>query len=222
MRYLLPICCIGQCAALAFGQGTEPKPKPEDYEVHAQARTAAIGAEFTVHSFSRGEDSYLAKDYLVVEVALYPPKGQTFEVQDANFNLRLNGKKQLLEPQPPTMVAAELRHPEWEQPTGVRPEVGVGVGNTGVILGAPRANPNPFPGSQAPGTPSPPIHRPGDDPDGLRTPPVKADELLLETALVEGPHHSPISGFLYFPYRGKISSIKTLELLYEDAVLKLR
>jgi hypothetical protein len=46
--------------------------------------------------------------------------------------------------------------------------------------------------------------------------------LLTETALVEGPHHSAISGFLYFPFGGKVKSIKTLELLYQDAVLKLR
>jgi hypothetical protein len=219
VRYLLPLCCAG----LLLGQGTEPKPKPEDYEVHAQARNAAIGAEFMVHSFSRGEQAFLAKDYLVVEVALFPPKGQTIDAQNASFSLRINGKKELLQPHPASMVAAELQHPEWQQPTGVRPEVGAGAGNIGVTMGGPPRNTNPFPGSQPPGSQLPPrVEVPRDNPTGMQKEPVKADVLLTETALVEGPHHSAISGFLYFPFGGKVKSIKTLELLYQDAVLKLR
>jgi hypothetical protein len=219
MRYAVPIFFAG----LMFGQGTEPKHKPDDYEVHAQARSAAIGAEFMVHSFSRGEQSFLAKDYLVVEVAVFPPKGQTIAIENGNFSLRINGKKQMLTPQPPTMVAAALQHPEWEQPRGLRPEIGGGVGNTGVMLGGPPRNQTPFPGSNPPGSQLPqPTPIPRDNPTGIQKEPVKADVLLIETALVEGQHHWAFSGFLYFPFRGKISSIKTLELLYEDAVLKLR
>ena len=219
MRYLLPICCAG----LMFGQGTETKPKVEDYEVHAQAQNAAIGAEFTVHSFSRGEQAFLAKDYLVVEVALFPPKGETFTVENGGFSLRINGKKQLLLPQPASMVAASLQHPEWEQPRGATPTVAGGMGNAGVILVGPPRNTNPFPGSNPPGSQLPPrVPVPQDNPTGIRKEPVKADVLVTETALVEGPHHSPVSGFLYFPFTAKISSIKSLELLYRDAVLKLR
>ena len=207
-----------------FGQGTETKPKVEDYEVHAQAQNAAIGAEFMVHSFSRGEQNFLAKDYLVVEVAVFPPKRETLVVQNANFSLRINGRKESLQAQPPTMVAAALQHPEWEQPSGARPEVGAGVGNIGVVMGGPPRNNNPFPGSQPPGSQLPPrVEIPKDNPGGLpKEPPVTADELLIETALVEGPHHAAVSGFLYFPFQGKISSIKSLELLYRNAVLKLR
>jgi hypothetical protein len=219
MRFLLPICCAG----LLLGQGTEPKHRPEDYEEHAQAGNVGIGAEFMVHSFSRGEQTFIAQDYLVVEVALFPPKGETIVVENGNFSLRLNGKKQLLLPQSASMVAAALQHPEWEQPRGVTPSIGVGAGNTGVILGGPARNPYPFPGSNPPGSQPPaPVPVPQDNPTGMQKEQVKADVLVVETALVEGPHHSAISGFLYFPFRGKISSLKTLELLYRDAVLKLR
>src|SRR5271165_5536763 len=108
MRYLLPVCCAG----LLFGQGTEPKPKAEDYEIHAQVRNLGIGAEYMVHSYSRGEQMYLAKDYLVVEVALYPPKGQAFTVQNGDFALRMN-KKQPVQAEAPATVVAEMQHPEW-------------------------------------------------------------------------------------------------------------
>ena len=92
-----------------------------------------------------------------------------------------------------------------------------------MIIGGPPFNPNPFPGSQPWGTElTPPVEIPRDNPSGIEKEPVNAGELLLQTALEEGPHRAAFSGFLYFPFRGKMGSIKTLELLYQDAVLKLR
>jgi hypothetical protein len=208
------------CASLALAQGgSEPKPKAEDYDVHAQSKYIAIGAEFMIHSFSGQGQTYIAKDFLVVEVALYPPKGQGVNVNEGAFALRINGKKQVLVPVPPSMVASSLQHPEWQ--TGPRLEAGGGLGNTGVILGRPAP-------TQVPGGQQPPQSRvprvPGpDNPGGIEPERrVTAPELLVQTALPEGPHRGPVSGFLYFPYRGKTTSIKSLELLYEDAQLKLR
>lgn len=142
-------------------------------------------------------------------------------VQDAIFSLPIDGKKRLLRPEAPSTVAASLEHPEWEPPAGARPEVGVG-GNTGVVWGGPPRNTKPFPGSQPPGTPPPPRVESPAELSGVGKEAVRADELLMETALVEGSHHSAVSCFLYFPFRGKIGSIKTFELLYGVAVLKLR
>jgi hypothetical protein len=218
MRYGLLLFSMGAL----FAQGTEPKPKVEDYEVHANTPTAAIGAEYMVHTFSRGDKAFLAKDYLVVEVALYPPKGTTFEVRNADFSLRINGKKPPLMPEAVSMVAASLQHPEWEQPKP-NVEVDAGVGNAGVVVGGPPRNPHPFPGSSEPGTELPPrVDVPKDNPTGMEKEQVKAEVVAVETALVEGPRHTPISGFLYFAYRAKPGSVKTLELQYQDAVLKLK
>jgi hypothetical protein len=218
MRYWLLLVCV----EAAFGQGTEPKAKAEDYEVHASTPTAAIGAEYMVHSFSRGDKAFLAKDYLVVEVALFPSKGETIEVQNSNFSLRINGRKAVLMPEAVSMVAASLQHPEWEQP---RPngEIDASAGNAGVVIGGRPRNPNPFPGSNPPGSQLPPrVDVPRDNPSGVEKEQVKAEVIAVETALVEGPHHWAFSGFLYFAYRGKPGSVKTLELLYQDAVLKLK
>jgi len=206
-------------AMAAFGQGTDPKPKAEDYDVHGQSKNVGLGAEFMVHSFSGQGQTFLAHDYLVVEVALYPPKGEEAVLKPGAFALRINGKSPALIPQPPTMVAATLRRPEWQD----RPhlEAGGGLGNTGVILGRPV--PSQVPGGQAPRAPLPPRAPDPDPPGGIDRPePVRADELVIQTALPEGKYRGPVSGFLYFAYKGKTSSIKSLELLYEDAVLKLR
>jgi hypothetical protein len=206
-------------AAAAFAQGTEPKPEAEDYDVHGQSKNVSLGAEYMVHSFSGQGQTFIANDYLVVEIALYPAKGEALAVKTAGFGLRVNGKTPPLAPQPPTMVAATLQRPEWQN----RPHVegGGGLGNTGVILGRPV--PSQVPGGQTPRAPLPP-HAPASDPPGGidRPEPVRAEELVAETALPEGEQRGPVSGFLYFAYKGKTSSIKSLDLLYEDVVLKLR
>jgi hypothetical protein len=51
---------------------------------------------------------------------------------------------------------------------------------------------------------------------------VTPQELLVQTALPVDPHRGPVSGFLYFPFTGKTSSIKSLELIWQGASLKLR
>jgi hypothetical protein len=219
MRYFLLLCC---CAALIFG-GTDTKPKVEDYEAHAQANNMAIGAEYTVHSFSRGEQMYLAKDYLLVEVALFPAKGTTFDVQHSEFSLRINGKNEI-GASAPNMVIDDMRHPEF-QPAGPIAQASGGMNGHDVIIGGPPQD-HPFPGSTVPTSPNPqprpPLEIPKDNPSGVKAEPVDPYKLLMETALEEGQHHAPISGFLYFHFRGNIKSIKTLELVYQDTVLKLR
>ena len=43
-----------------------------------------------------------------------------------------------------------------------------------------------------------------------------------ETALPTGPHTGKVAGFVYFPFTGKSSSIKSLDLIYGSTVLKLK
>jgi hypothetical protein len=204
-------------AAVAMGQGTDPKPKAEDYDLHAETSKGAIGSEYMVHSFSGQGQTYIAKDYLTVEVALYPPKGETIQVHAFDFSLRINGKT-TLQPVSPSVVAAALQHPDWQQ-QGPHVEAGGGVGNTGVILGRPTSSR--LPGEQPPQRlphPTDPGNRDGID----AGPRVTAQELVVQTALPEDPHRGPISGYIYFPYKGKPSAIKSLDLNFASTTIKLR
>jgi hypothetical protein len=207
-------------AALAFAQGTTPKPTPAEYPVHAEAGSIALGAEFMVHSFSQGEQTFIAQDYLVVDVALFPPKGEIVSVEPGKFSLRINGRRIALMPQAPSMVAASLNHREWQDRPGATADAG--IGGVGVGLGHPRQT-APFPGAppeqRLPRSPRAPD---ADNPSGVEKEQVKPEELLVQAALPEGVHRGAVSGFLYFAHKGKTSSIKSLELLYEGAVLKLR
>ena len=188
--------------------GTTPKASAQDYPAHATLDKLSIGAEYTVHSFSRGREMFIAKDYLVVEVALFPAKGQSLLVNAGNFTLRVNGRKQALSPQAPEIVANALKYPDPNTASGVHPTVGLGP----VVLGAPPPVER-FPGDPTVYHPRP-TQAPTDSPTGLdQEPPVTADTLVVEAALPEGECHQPTSGFLYFPYRGKIRHIRSLVLV---------
>src|SRR5713101_6561606 len=95
---LLSICCV-------YSQ-TTTKDKAADYPVHATAGTTAIGAEYLVHSIPADTQTFIASDYLVVEVAVFPALGEPVEIGTSNFTLRLNGKKEGIYPEAPGFVAA--------------------------------------------------------------------------------------------------------------------
>src|SRR5260370_29467991 len=102
MRCLTVLFCA---VSFAFAQGTAPKSMFEDYPAHAAVGNIGLGAEFMVHSFSRGEQMFIAPDYLVVEVALFPGKGEIVVVEPGKFSLRVNGKKSVLLAQAPAIAA---------------------------------------------------------------------------------------------------------------------
>jgi hypothetical protein len=168
MPYRLALLLPVLAALLSAESGTTPKAKPADYSAHAQLADLSIGAEFTVHSFSGERTMFLAADYLVVEVALYPAKGERLAVAPDQFSLQVNGKRQVLA-QSPEFVVPSLESADWQK--------------------------------QGP--------QPGDE---ERMSPSQA---LARTALPAAEIAGPVSGFLYFPYRGRTKSIRSLDLHYD-------
>ncbi len=200
-------------ATLAVAAGVEPRPKPEDYPAHARTEQAVFGAEYLVRTFSARRQTFLIPDHLVIELAAYPERGRRFLLAAGHFTLRINGKKSLLFPQTPGMVAAALKYPDWER----RPElvVGGGVGDRGVIVGG-RDPVERFPGdprprqTRLPAPPRVPAGAPGVEKEADPLP----EELVVEAALPEGEIAHPVAGYLYFAYKGKPKSVRKLELLY--------
>jgi len=218
MRWFVPLLAV----TLSFAQGTKPKPAPADYEVHAFAGPIDIGAEYMVHSFSNGEDMFIAERFLVVEVALYPVmKTDEIIVDPAKFGLRLNGRT-LLRLVAPEEVAKNLRMPAWA--SGQRSPVSgtIGAGPIDVPVGGGGGQ---YPGQYPPQTrpmPRPPRAPEPDAPGGVERHNVTPEEVLMQTYLPAGPHKGPVSGFIYFPFTGKPASLKTVELEYGDVTLKLK
>jgi hypothetical protein len=196
----------------AFSQ-TTPKEKAADYPVHGTDGRTAIAAEYLVHSIPAGTRTFIAPDYLVVEVAIFPVLGEPIEISTSTFTLRLNGKKEVISAEGPGFVAASVKYPDWEPRKNV--EVQGGMGDAGVTLGRPPVVGR-FPGdpapqqSRLPRAPTAP-----DDRNGIeKEEPARAEDVIAQKALPEGAAEKPVSGYVYFRYRGKVKSIKTLELIY--------
>jgi len=203
---------------------TEPKDKASDYPADAAAGNVSIGAECLVHSIPAGNQTLVAPDYLVVEVALFPGKEEPVEIRGNSFMLRVNGKKLTLSSDAPGFVAASLKYPDWQMHP--RTEASASVGDAGVALGRPPAVGR-FPGDPTTSRlPRPPQAPPPDDRRGIeQEEPERAEDVIARTALPDGVVWKPVSGFVYFPYKGKAKALKSVELIYEgkagNATLKL-
>lgn len=201
--------------------GLAPRPTPEDFPVHQNTARLAIGAEFMVHSFGRDSERYVNEDYLTVEVGVYPLNRNPILISAGQFTLRVNGKKEVLNPATPSLVAASLKYPDWEQGPQLEAQAGP------VSIGRPSQSAPRFPGDNRPNEgrlPTPPQVSP--DPALAAPTHIAPSVLVKEVALEEGEHKFPAGGYLYFPYRGKIKSIRSLDLIYnngaESITLRLR
>jgi hypothetical protein len=208
-RYLL-FALLGTCIMRA--QYEVPR-KANEYPAHDRWQQFEIGAEYLVHSIPTDSGSIFARDYLVVEVAIYPDKPVI--ILSANFTLRVNGKRSMLYPEAPGFVAASLKYPDWEERPTLIGTAGVGDGS--VIVGAP-APVGRFPGDRTGGRP---IGLPRKEPEntdaaGQPRQSTSIEDLVAGAALPEGEARTPRKGSLYFAFEGKLKSIHTLELVYDD------
>lgn len=213
---------------LAVVVSAQDRNKATDWPSHATLTKASIGAEYMVRSVMHPEGNVVVRDYLMVEVAIYPNPREELVVSHQHFTLRINGKKAAIFPQTPGMVAASLKYDDWE----MRPNViaGGGSGNTGVVLGRPQQTER-FPGDPTGRNrlPKPPTAPEPEDRSGLekdKPPKTKPDEIVVSAALEEGPVSKPRRGYLYYAQKGKGESFKKVELVYSgpagEAVISLK
>ena len=199
------------CTLSLVGQATTPKDKVTEYPLSAETTEASIGAEFMIHSVMSQEQTWVANDFLIVEVALYPKGKREITVTNSMFTLSIDGKK-TTGAQSPYMAASEMTNPYMDMGAG----------------GSQREGPR-FPGDTRPDQnrlPAPPGGAPRDDSGVERKPRQTMREAVIESALPEGKSDKPVSGLLYFPFRGKLKKVKSIELVVatgsENVVLRLR
>jgi hypothetical protein len=191
--------------ALGVFANTQPRPQPTDYSVHQACAGATLAAEYFGRSAPGDGTAYFTGHYLVIEVAIYPQKGQRIAVRAADFRMVVNEAKAGIAPDTGAMAALDARAIA-EQGNGL--DVGVGPF---VYRGTPR------PGAQFPGDPSAPV--PSNlprAPAGERTSSAgetrTAELALPEFGLIDGEAAGPVSGYLYFLWEPNTKKIKTLEL----------
>ena len=134
------------------------------------------------------------RNYIVIEVAIYPKDGTTADVQYSDFALRFAGRQETF---PVTPREASV---PWRENGGVKDRVQVTT-ETGVIVATQK---DPVNGRQtsvgtyervgvAVGNPGPP-----DQPPPGRDPSV-VEEKLRARALPQGKTSMAVAGYLYFP-----------------------
>jgi hypothetical protein len=191
-----------------------PRSKPLDYPVRTVVPGTGIeiAAEHLGHSLPVSGGMLFAPDHLVIEVALFGSPDKPVALSPQHFSLTINGRKTPLLPDSPGSVAMSMR----DSPMNIRPSLQASgsVGNAGVILGRrpntgipdiDARNRGPAP-PQAPGVPG----RSGAGPREE----VDIPAAVTRAALADCICKTPLAGLLYFPYTGKLKSIKSMVLHY--------
>jgi hypothetical protein len=179
-----------------------------DLPAHAALdRGMTLTADYLVRSIPAQDGTLSASDYLVIDAALIGPKN-LLSVSIAQFKIRINGKM-TIQTEAPGMVISSMTHPAYSTRPGIQ-------GGVGPVVIDSRQNGPSFPGAPVPRLPTPPTGSPQSEQRSV----VSVDERVQRAAMPEGELVPPVRGLLFFPYRGKTKSIKSVELLYEGSAGK--
>jgi len=193
---LAGFCLYGQAQSTESKnetKGLPPRAAPSDYQAHAQAGTMTVVGEFMGHAVPVPEGPLTTEDYVVVEAGLFGPADARIKLSIDDFSLRINGKKTRLSSQPYVLVTRSLKDPEWVPPGAPEPK-SKGSFGTG--------------GQSDSNSPPPVVHVPIELQRAMARHVQKA-------ALPEGDRALPQAGLIFFQYRGKRETIRSIELNYD-------
>jgi hypothetical protein len=196
-------------AAQAADTGVAPRPASTDYPVQARADAATIAAAMLPsNQVSKMFSPEIARQYVVVEIAIYPGSGVPFDVESADFSLRLGERFVRADRAVDVAPWPEARRTPGRLPVSVTTETGVeyehdndpaygrrqGVGTYTAV------------NVEAPGRPDPP-------------PPPRVDprityDKIQRMALAEGDTRRAVAGYLYFPQYTKRKKTDAIQLKY--------
>ncbi len=127
LDYVLRACCVALFAVSAASAQYEVPRKASEYPANATWPQFEVGAEYLIHSVPAETGAIYARDYLVIEVAVYPLKGPV-AVLSAHFALHVNDRKTALYPESAGFVGASEKYPNWSQDREVVGTAQVGDG----------------------------------------------------------------------------------------------
>lgn len=191
----------------------EPRRSAAHYHAQAESATAKLGAEYIGRFVSGAAGSHAIGNYVAIELGYFPKTKEMETIRGSDFMLKINGAKQLVYPQSAHLVAGSIKNPHWERERGL--VTGVGMGDTGIVIGAPRQRSR-FPGDPTVRTPIP---DPTSTEQGVSRGPSKdpleeAAQAVIDNAFAEGEAPGVRAGYIYFIYTKKLSTLKKIELVW--------
>jgi hypothetical protein len=218
MRFFL--ACLIASAAFASDQGVPARSSPNDYVVQGPAGTAKIAAAIVPpNQVSKMFSADISKNYIVVEVAIYPSNGVPFDVESPDFALRVG--QHIGRADKPLDVAPwpEAHRTPSRLPVDVTTEAGVihessndpvygRQHGTATYSGVAVSSADPY------NVPPPP--------DPHADPRIVSDK-IQRMALADGDTKAAIAGYLYFPQYAKRRKSDEIELKYaqDDVTVNL-
>jgi hypothetical protein len=178
--------------------GIPPRATPADYLSQGPAGTLTVAAEFMGHSVPTPQGLLTTEEFVVVEAALFGPSETRSKISIEDFSLRINDKKTPIPSQPYGLVAKSLKDPDYELPNSTPEHSKTTLGKTGINTGGGRGAETERPVV---------VHIPIEIQRGW-------EERVRKASLPEGDRPLPQAGLIFFPYRGKVQGIHSLELIY--------
>ncbi len=174
-------------------KGLPARAAPTDYQAQAKAGEITIAAEFVGHSIPTPQRTFSADEYVCVEVAFFGSPAARLKLSMDDFSIRINGKKNPSPREPYDLVFKNLKDPEWEPPIKAEGKSKTQIGSSGGGGG----------GSDKP----PPPKMPNAERRAM-------EQAVQKSSLLEGDRALPQAGLIFFPHRGKVTSIQSIELIY--------
>jgi hypothetical protein len=208
MRFLVVLTSTLFAALLVCAQSNEtkglpPRAAPTDYQAQGKVGMLTLGAEFAGHAVPTPQATFNTEDYVTVEIGLFGPADAHATLSVDDFSLRINGKKMPLASTPYALILKSLKDPEWVPPDS---DGGESKSKGGITTGG---------GGGGGGNDPPPA--PAKMPLELQ----RAMALKVQKSVPpEGDRALPVAGLLFFQYRGKTDSIRSMELLYSGSAGK--
>ncbi len=202
MKKSLAIAMVLAATLVAGPKGTVPRSDAGRYPASATRDAESIGAILLTPAQLQKDFVSDLKDYVVIEVAIYPTAGTPLDVSLSDFSLRLPSSDVAVRPMSPRLAAARVQKDKTAKRTvDLYPSVGVGY-ETGRTY-------DPITGQQRPGG----VYTSTGVGVGVGGPSGPSDRdrgvmemELTEQGLPEGMASAPVAGHLYFPSSAKRKS----------------
>ena len=178
-------------------KGLPPRAAPADYQGNAQTGSVTIAADFAGHGVPTADGVFENENFVAVELALYGPAASHLNLSYKDFSLRLNGKKTLLPAQPYEAAFGSLKDPEW-----VAPDAAEQKASKTSIGGGGQTDPTAAPARM---------------PMNLR---LAMEQKVKKASIPEGDRVLPEAGLIFFQFGGKLTGIRSIELVYTGAAGK--